>query len=288
MVQTGQVYSTIYPCNGLSVDWEYSDTAGKFVTYAYTCELGENDFWYGYNDSSYIRSEVNLNLPNLYYLARLAGVYFDKVSVTVNDSVGGNVNGQLDPGEAARLWFTIKNRAMHPMDSAYAITARLVSGDAGVTVLDSNLAFPNVARRASVNDRAAPFRVVADPGMTPGTRVALRLEVSYTDAGHSYMQPVNFEIVIGSSPVTVEDRPSPVYPIRIAATPNPGRDRIELSPGIAGPYKLELYAEDGSRVVSTTALGRYTWDCSRVPAGVYFCRVSNDHAAYGRRLVVTH
>jgi hypothetical protein len=114
MGQTGQVYSTIYPCNGLSVDWEYSDTAGKFVTYAYTCELGTDDFWYGWNDSNYIRSEVDLNIPNVYYLTRLAGVYFENVSVTVDDSIGGNSNGQLDPGELSGIWFTVRDRHHGP------------------------------------------------------------------------------------------------------------------------------------------------------------------------------
>jgi hypothetical protein len=287
--QTGQVYSTIYACNGLSVDWEYSDTADKFVTYAYTCELGENDFWYGYNDSNYIRSEVNLNLPNLFYLTRLAGVFFDPASVTVNDSVyNGNRNLQLDPGEHANVWFSIRNRAMHPMDSAYAITARLVSGNAAVQVLDSVKSFPSIARRTAGQNDASQFTVAADDTLGAGTHVPLRLEVSYTDAGYSYTQPVNFELVIGSSPVAVAEKPAPVYPIRITATPNPGRDRIGLGLNAAGRYRLELFAEDGTRVLSTTASGRYVWDCSKVPAGVYFCRVSSDLATYGRRLVVTH
>jgi hypothetical protein len=289
MGNTGQVNQTIYACNGLSVDWEYSDTASKFVTYAYTCELGENDFWYGYNDSNYIRSEVNLNLPNLYYLTRLAGVYFEKVSVTVDDSTDGNGNGQLDPGELSGIWFTVKNRAMHPLDSATGITARLIAGDARVTVLDSNLAFPTALRRTSVNDHATQFHVLASETIPTGTHVPLRLEITYTNTGHTYVKPVDFEVVIGSNPVAVAESPAPLYPSRLTATPNPARARVMFSTApVAAAGRLDIFSTDGSRLVSTSVSGPYTWDCSRVPAGVYFCRLAANRNSVTTRVSVTH
>ncbi len=275
MGQTGQVYSTIYPCNGLSVDWEYSDTAGKFVTYAYTCELGEDDFWYGWNDSNYIRSEVNLNLPNLYYLTRLGGVFFEKVSVTVDDSSGGNSNGQLDPGELSGIWFTVKNRAMHPLDSATGITARLIPGDSEVTVLDSNLAFPTALRRSSVNDHATQFHVLASDDIPPGTHVPLRLELTYTEAAHTYTEPVNYEIIIGTHPVAVTESPVTLYPSRLTAAPNPARDRVSFSTApVAFAGRLEIFSPDGAKLASAPPAGSYVWDCSKVPAGVYFVRLA--------------
>jgi hypothetical protein len=287
MSQTGQVYSTIYPCNGLSVDWEYADTAGKFITYAYTCELGTNDFWYGYNDSNYIRSEVNLNLPNLYYLTRLAGVFFDKVSVTVDDSTTGNSNGQLDPGELSGVWFSVKNRAMHPLDSATSVTARLLSGRTGVTVLDSGLAFPNCARRTAVNNHATQFHLQADDTISAGVRVPLRLELTFTDAGHTYVQPVNFEVIIGTHPVAVSQTPEPVYPDRFSGSPNPARDRIRFGiPGSGSPLRLDIFAEDGTRVLTANVTGPYTWDCRRVPAGVYFCRLSTAYGSTSARVTL--
>jgi len=289
MGNTGQVNQTIYACNGLSVDWEYSDTTGKFVTYAYTCELGVDDFWYGYNDSNYIRNEVNLNLPNLYYLTRLAGVYFEKVSVTADDSSGGNSNGQLDPGELSGIWFTVKNRAMHPLDSATGITARLIPGDSRVTVLDSNLAFPTALRRSSVNDHATQFHVLASDTIPAGIHVPLRLELTYTNAAHAYTQPVNFEIIIGSSPVALAESPAPLFPSRLTATPNPARNRVSFSTApVATAGRLDIFSPDGSRLASASVSGPYTWDCSRVPAGVYFCRLAANRNSVTTRVSVTH
>ena len=289
MGQTGQVYSTIYPCNGLSVDWEYSDTAGKFVTYAYTCELGENDFWYGWNDSNYIRSEVNLNLPNLYYLTRLAGVFYEKGSVTVDDSAGGNSNGQLDPGELSGIWFTVKNRAMHPLDSATGVTARLIPGDSEVAVLDSNLAFPTALRRSSVNDHATQFHIPASDDIPAGTHVPLRLELTYTDAAHTYTEPVNYEVIIGTHPVAVSESPSTLYPSRLSAIPNPARDRVRFNVAPADAAgRLEIFSPEGAKLASGATAGSFVWDCSKVPAGVYFCRVAADRNCVTTRVCVTH
>ena len=274
MGNTGQVYAAIYPCNGISVDWEYSDTAGKFVTYAFTCELGIEDFWYGWNKPAYVDSEVNKNIPNLYYLTRVAGTYFDAVSVTVDDSAGGNSNGQLDPGEQPGIWFTVRNRAIHPLDSAYAVNARLVSQHPDVTVLDSVKAFPNVPRRSAVDNRAARFEVKASDTVPPGTHVPLRLEIAYTDAGHTYMQPVDFDLVIGATSVAEAESPAPLYPSRLTATPIPARDRVRFSTvPVTAAGRLDIFSPDGSRLARADVCGPYAWDCSQVPAGVYFCRL---------------
>jgi len=287
--QTGQLYSALYPCNGISVDWEYSDTAGKFVTYAFTCELGITDFWYGWNDSNYVKSECSLNVPNLYYLTRVAGTYFDAVSVAVDDSAGGDSNGRLDPGESAGIWFTVRNRAIHPMDSGYAVTAKCFSGDAGVHVLDSGLAFPNAARGSLVNDHATQFHVSASDSITPDTHVPLRLELTFTDAGHTYTQPASFEIVIGSDPPAVTEPPRPLYPSRLVVTPNPARSRVYFSTApVAVRGRLDIFSPDGSRLTTVEAGGPYTWDCGSVPAGVYFCRFAAAGNSVTTRVSVVH
>jgi len=271
MPLTGQVYSAIYPCNGMSIDWEYSDTAGKFVTYAFTCELGTTDFWYGWLDSSYINSECNLNIPNLYYLTRVAGAYFDVAMATLDDSSG---NGQLGPGEPSGIWFTLRNRAIHPADSGYAITAKLVSDDVGVQVLDSGLAFPTAARGSAVGDHATQFRVRASSAIALGTHVPLRLELTYTDAGQTFIQPKDFELIIGTNRAPVTRTPAPLYPSKLTATPNPAHGRVNFTTApVAAPGRLDIFSPDGSRVTTGSFSGVYTWDCSLAPAGVYFCRV---------------
>jgi hypothetical protein len=283
---TGQVYSAIYPCNGMSVDWEYSDTAGKFVTYAFTCELGINDFWYGWLDSTYVNRECGLNVPNLYYLTRVAGAYLEGVLVTLDDSSGNN---QLGPGESSGIWFTIRNRAIHPMDSAYKITAKLVSADARVQVLESALPFPSAARGSWVNDHATQFHVRASEAIPLGTNVPLRLELSFSDAGHTFTQPLDFKITIGTNRAPVTTLPAPPHPSRLTAAPNPARGRVNLSTSpVAANGRLAIFSPAGSRVTGSGFFGEYTWDCSNVPAGVYFCRVTAAGTSVTTRVNVIH
>lgn len=271
--RTGQVYSTIYPANGVSVDWEYADTAGKFVTYAFTSELSINDFWYGYNDSNFIRDECNKNIPNLYYLARISGAFFEPVSVTVNDPQGNN-NGRLDPGENANIWFSVRNRATHPLDSAYTITAALASGNSGVTIIDPVKPFPNCPRRSTVNNSTAQFALSASNRITPGTKVSLRLDISYYDDGNFYTMPVYFELIIGSHPVALAEAP-PVISPRVSAGPNPARRYVTFNTGTQSLSRLELFSVGGVRVGETVVSGSYSLDCGTLPAGLYLARVTN-------------
>ncbi|MEO0073592.1 MAG: M14 family metallopeptidase [candidate division WOR-3 bacterium] len=278
--RTGQVYQTIYPCNGLSVDWEYSDTAGKFVTYAFTCELDSVDFWHGWDDSVVIRIECTRNRPNLYYLARIAGVYFDPVGVTIDDSAPGNGDGSLSPGEDAGICFTVRNRAVHPLDSAYAVSARLISADPRVVITDSVKPFPNCARRSAVNNRAAQFGISADSSIPPATVVPLRLEMRYTDAGHTHLQPVNFQITIGAR-VGIVQTPTALVPGFLTVRPAIGNHSLQFQlQQSLSRARLDIYSSAGLLVASLPVSGdRCDFNCSRLPAGLYFARLSSGLAA---------
>ncbi len=273
--RTGQVNTTIYACNGLSVDWEYSDTAGKFVTYAYTCELDSVDFWHGWSDSVAIRIECVRNRPVLYYLARIAGVYFEPVAVTLVDQSG---NGRLEPGETAGAWFTIRNRATHPVDSAYSITATLRSGHPQLVVTDSVKPFPNFARRSQGSNQSSQFAIAADPAIPPNTVVPLQLVLTYYDDGNTCIQAVDFSIVIDTPSAVAEPRGA--HPLAaLSALPNPARDRVCFGTNGLTAGRVDVYSGAGTRV-ATVNLGRdATWDCSKVPAGIYYCRLAGSTLA---------
>ncbi len=284
---TGQVYSSIYPCNGMSVDWEYSDTAGKFVTYAFTCELGTTDFWYGWLDSGYVNNECDLNVPNLYYLTRVAGAYFEGLSARLDDSLTGNGNGRIDPDELSGIWLSIRNQAIHPLDSAYGIAAKLVSGTADVQVLDSVMLFPNALRGQTVDNRTAQFRIHTSNTIAPGARVPLRLELSFIDAGQTYTQAVDFLAPTWRQPVTASTVPT--SPVRLAATPNPADDQVNLSTmPLTAAGNIDIFSRDGSLMASRAVSGTCTWDCSGVPAGIYFCRLTVESATVTTRVCVVH
>ncbi len=201
---TGQASHVLYLANGTQPDWGFSDTAGKFLTYSFVIEA-DTWFYACWNDSALMRKEIDGNVPTLFYLARIAGVYFDPVSVGVNDTILGNATGRLDPGETAGLWFTVRNQAVHPLDSAYGTAAKLVSLDTLVTVLDSVKSFPDVQRRSDVDNRSDQFTVRASDVGQPGDTVALRLEVTFTDAGSTIMMPVAFEVVLGEDVIGIRD-----------------------------------------------------------------------------------
>ena len=215
---TGQASHVLYLANGTQPDWAFADTAGKFLTYSFVIEA-DTWFYACWNDSALMRKEVDGNVPTFFYLARIAGVYFDPVSVAVNDTVLGNATKRLDPGETASLWFTIRNRAIHPLDSAYSISAKLVLLDTLVMVLDSVKSFPDVQRRSDVDNQADQFLVRASDSAQPGDTIPLRLEVTFTDASSTIMMPVAFEVVLGEDVISVrEGVASPVGPVGSRAT----------------------------------------------------------------------
>jgi Zinc carboxypeptidase len=263
---TGQASHVLYLCNGIQIDWGLSDTAGKFVTYSFTIEA-DSWFWACWNDSVRHQQECDWNVPTLFYLARVAGVYFDPVAVAVDDTALGNANGRIDPGETADIWFTIRNRAVHPLDSAYGITARLVSLDTSVAVLDSLKSFPRARRRTDVNNRADQFRVRASVMAQAGDTIPLRLEVSFTDAGSAITMPVTFDIVLGDNPVGINDRVIGTHPTR----PRPTIvGALLLAPDSHRSAAVPVLLDVSGRRVMTLGPGQN--DVSHLAPGVYIVR----------------
>lgn len=261
---TGQASHVLYTANGTQLDWGFADTAGKFVTYSFVIEA-DSWFWACWNDSARHQRECDWNVPTLFYLARIAGAYFDPVSVTVNDSLQGNSSGRLDPGEATDVWFTVRNRAIHPLDSAYDISARLVSLDTLVTVPDSVKPFPDVQRRSDIDNRGSPFLVAASFQAQVGDTIQFRLDVSFTDAGNSITMPVEFELVIGDNPVAVVEG--------VRARPLP----VPSLPTVVRSVLLVPQGSDASELVDATGrraliLRPGANDLGELRDGIYFVR----------------
>ena len=290
--------------NGVSIDWEYADTlwngVRKFITYAFTTEHGINDFWYGATLPAYVDSEVARNMPSYLYLTRVSGVYLEPLTVVVNDTTLGNANGELDPAESAGLWFTLRNRAIHPLDTAKAVTAVLLPSDTLIQVLTPTATFPAIPRRTTADNRGAQLQVVCSPNAVPGSPVSLRLEVTFTDDGETIMQPLCYQIRIGSHPSAVsDDRPGPaVAGLSISAAPNPTRSatlfRAVVSGAARGSALLRVYARDGHLAAAlpvpaaerSTVLwnGRDTHGQAVAP-GVYFARLSVGSATACTRII---
>ncbi len=280
---TGPIYRVLYAANGGSCEWEVKDTlhngVQKFMTYAFSIETDQNDFWDGVSNMTTITNNINQCRPVNYYFTRIAGVFFGNLAKTVADTVLGNATGQLDPNETTHIWFGVKNRAVHPLDSAYNINAQLVSLDSQVTVQSASAVFPNIKRNSTGNNSGSRFIVFCSPNAVPGTIKRLRLVMTFKDDTCTITQALVCSLVVGSSPVAVqEQRPVNTERFMLAIVNNPvsGCVRFNASPAPSQQAVLEIYDAAGMLVTSVTGR-RLVWNgTSRgglpVQSGVYFYR----------------
>ncbi len=83
------------------------------------------------------------NLPVLDSIVVMAaGKFVSYLRHSVNDSIGGNSDGIINPGESFRLPMWVKN---YGTQTAQGVTGRLITRVAGVTVTDSIKSFGNIA-----------------------------------------------------------------------------------------------------------------------------------------------
>jgi len=212
-------------------------------------------------------------------------VWLEPVGLAVDDSAGNN-NGELDPGESADLLFTIQNRALHALDTAQAVSAVLVPAESMIRVLTSSAAFPDMPRRSSGGP--ALFQVMCDTGARSNDTIDLRLNVTFKDAGVTITQPVTFQVVIGSHPISVVE-PGMPGPGRggfaLTNSPNPAGGRVQLLAAAQGPATVRIYSQSGDLIrvlavpCSPGAGPRpLVWAGDDragrpAPAGVYFARL---------------
>jgi hypothetical protein len=309
--RTGRIYAVLYAANGGSIDWEYADTLEggqqKFIEFALSLELNpaNSSFWWGNTDSTLIRQEFARTFPGQLYQSKIAGVYFFRRNLYVDDSTtsNGNRTGRLDPGEIANLWMTVRNHAVSRVDSAVSITAVLRSLDTAITVNTPNGSFGKILRVSTGDNRTAKFQVRCSRGAPQGSWKKFRVEMTSWDDGNTIMQPLVDSVQIGNTPVAVEELPNPDELVPFAlhpVQPNPmaisGTVRFSLLKG--GEVSLVVYNALG-QTVRTLANGQYpaghqttVWDGRdeagrAVAPGAYFLRLrSESQEALGRVVVV--
>ena len=193
--RTGQIAKVLYTANGSSVDWEYADTLWegirKFITYAFTIEASINDFWYGWNDSAFIRQECERNLGVNIYLTKVGGAFLELKNIRIDDFYG-NQDNILNPGESAYIYLTIKNRAIHPIDSVYNLTINATAPNPYFVIIDSIFNFPNILR----NDTQIGFFKVYVNEEAPAESISIVLNCNYLDDTYLTNQLLRFKVPI--------------------------------------------------------------------------------------------
>jgi hypothetical protein len=102
-----------------------------------------------------------------------------------------NGNGWIDPAEAIRLGFTLRNSS--DQDAAQ-IAGTLVSLSPDVTVTDATASWPNIAAGASAQSLADHFAIQVSPSVACGARVPMRLDVV---AGFGRRVSADFTLLVG-------------------------------------------------------------------------------------------
>jgi len=99
-------------------------------------------------------------------------------TVTVDDSVTGNNNGVLDPGESVSLRVTLENA----WQAATGISATLVSNHPDVTIDTSSASFVSLAQEASggVGPTVTPLGITLAASATAGERLLFTLQLTAT------------------------------------------------------------------------------------------------------------
>lgn len=285
--RTGPIYRVLYAANGTSIEWEMKDTlhngVPKFVTYAFSIETNQTDFWQGYNDYTVIQNNINQCRPVNIYFTKIAGVFFDNPQPVVADTVLGNSTGQLDPNETAHLWVRIRNRAIHPLDSAYNITAQLVSLDTQIVVQTGTAAFPKIYRKSTGDNRNSRFIIRCSRNAIPGTVKPLKMILTFKDDTCTITQSVNFSLTIGNNPVgiTTENEKQIESFVRLHSNPASRSVKFEFAQMSDRTANLTIYDATGRLIKKFDNLNqRLIWDGTDhmnlpVESGVYFYVVQN-------------
>ncbi len=281
--RTGPVARVLYTANGTSIEWEMKDTlhngVPKFVTYAYCIETNQTDFWEGYNNYTVIQNNINQCRPVNIYFTKIAGVFFDNLQPVVADTALGNSTGQLDPNETSHLWMRIRNRAIHPLDSAYNITAQLVSLDTQIVVQTGTATFPKIYRKSIGNNSASRFVVKCSRNATSGSVKPLKLILTFKDDTCTITQGINFTLTIGNNPVGISEvEKEKQIQSAVKLLQNPAKGLIEFDftsiPELGA--SLRLYDASGRLIRSFDRLAKkVVWNGTndanmRVESGVYF------------------
>jgi len=285
-----------YLVNGGVEDWAWCDSA-TYRSYCLVPELGM-DYWEGLSDSSKIVDVCMRMLGAELYLVEVAGFFPKVFSLTVNDSApGGNNDGVLNPGEQARLWITVRNKAV--VDTALGLTGYLSSNYPHCRVTDSVGSYGNVVRLTTVANSTDPFALACSTSARPGDWARFSLRLAWNSGNYEKTLACSLRIgpvtrVAGSDDVTCSSTA-----FRLMGNPAQGPVRLAV-PAPRGLVKVRVFDGCGRLIARFTASPRagacdrsgvIEWDGTdqggaQVTSGVYFICAEQSGAAYRGKFIL--
>ncbi len=243
----GTAWEILYEVNGDANDWMYGEQIEKPKSLAWVFEVHPSSFW-PYSQIQYL---INQNMQPCFYLIDQAANYMPTpvnlsyVGGVIDDQIGGNGNGGLDPGETAQFTPTLRNGGWV---TGTGISATLVSPDPYITITTNTATYPNLDPRASTPS-STPYTIVVSSGC-PLEHTA-QFGLIWT-CNQGYSDTASFSLVVGDpmyQPMGPDAYGYMAYDIYDQNGPE--FNWIEVDPVVGGPGSLINFTQDDQTVQLT-------------------------------------
>ena len=154
---------------------------------------------------------------------------------------GGNGNQSVDPDECNNLWVAVRNDGF---GAASNIVATLNTTTPGVTILQPNSSYPNIAQGGTATN-TLPFQLSTSPAFACGTPVNLKLVTAY--AGRA--DTIDFVLPSGSTNYWITLAAGATLVPGTVDTGNHGDDDTNI---VALPFPYSFYGQSFTNVTVDT------------------------------------
>jgi subtilisin-like proprotein convertase family protein len=148
----------------------------------------EASIWGGFADRGLGYNAIAPLSRQLHFVVSRMGVgesfetpNLDVNNVSIDDSVGGNSSGAIDPGETVKLSVNLKNPWRGASRGVASATATLTTSTAGVSIVDGASNYPAIAAQGtSAPNSGDSFSIQLSPSIGCGAAVRLTLSINST------------------------------------------------------------------------------------------------------------
>jgi hypothetical protein len=179
----GPVWSTIYPANGVSVDWDHNVRG----TFAWTPEVGSqaDGFWPPTNRIIPLAEE---NRQGIQRTLLAAGAYVRPLSLALVDA--GDGDGFFEPGESVQVLATARNSGRAA--TATPVMLGLSTSSTDVAVLVGSQSLGAIGSFAQASNSASPLALSIYAYAAGGANVDLDVTIAYE--GYTQLLPMSFTV----------------------------------------------------------------------------------------------